>query len=525
MLARTRGAAEAKRAGGARTRERTLVEVERHEDDWLGACSLARSLAGRQGGESVEGNTHSQLMTPTLLRRIREELQACLFDSTAPLFRVPDSLPPATPVLDTPFLVEVAAAAVFSSVLCKMRPSATAELVDPAHAALALRGERYMMLDGEPLPLWDQYSGMYATKDGSLIQAHCNFKHHRDAWLTALGLVSSASVQEARSSALGFPSAVALEQRVIDLGGAACAVRSPPAAQESTELNPVLRTKLIDITRIGECTPRAIQSAAQLKVLDFTRVLAGPVLTSVLAECGADVLTITSKGLPQIEPARLHCGRGKRSATMDLKADSASHIKTLLTTSDVVVQNMRPGAFDQLLADVGLDRIGHQVPGVILVDIAAYSPAGTWANRRGFDSLVQCATGMFQEQSEWAGEPTHLPVQALDHLTGLLGALGVLACVEQRARSGGSFRVSVNLERTAVWLQSLPRRPARELGGLQEIHRRLLSVVLEQVALADGRVLRRLQSPLETGLEEKLRLQVEATMGAAVAQWRRPSAL
>ena len=152
------------------------------------------------------------------------------------------------------------------------------------------------------------------------------------------------------------------------------------------------------------------------------------------------------------------------------------------------------------------------------MDISAYADEGVWAGRRGFDSVVQCTSGMFKEQYQWTKQKDgFLPVQALDHLTGLLGALAVIHCLERRAQEGGSYRIRLSLERTAFWLQSMSRRKERILGGLEEIHTRWLKRLSHSVRLSDGKVLGTILNPIQ--IKGRLPSPPEAVVGQKAFAW------
>ena len=119
-------------------------------------------------------------------------------------------------------------------------------------------------------------------------------------------------------------------------------------------------------------------------MLDLTRVIAGPVAGRTLAALGAEVLRIDPPALPELPEAHLDTGPGKRSALLDL-AD-AERREALLAGADVLLTGYRPGSLDRF----GLDR--H--PQLVHVSLSAWGTAGPWAGRRGFDSLVQVASGI-----------------------------------------------------------------------------------------------------------------------------------
>jgi crotonobetainyl-CoA:carnitine CoA-transferase CaiB-like acyl-CoA transferase len=190
----------------------------------------------------------------------------------------------------------------------------------------------------------------------------------------------------------------------------------------------------------------------------MTRVLAGPICGRVLAVHGADVLRVISPHLPTIEVADIDTGRGKRSAHVDLTTSSgASDFRALLEGADVFVQSYRPGAVAR--RGFGPSDAAAIRPGIVYLSLSAYGQAGPWAERRGFDSLVQTSTGLNDAEAKAAGETglRALPCQAIDHASGYLMALGAMAALLRRIDEGGSWHVRVSLARTGLWLRQMGR--------------------------------------------------------------------
>ncbi|MEV7965319.1 CoA transferase [Sphaerisporangium sp. NPDC088356] len=192
-----------------------------------------------------------------------------------------------------------------------------------------------------------------------------------------------------------------------------------------------------------------------VRVVDLTRVIAGPVATRTLAAYGAEVLRVGAAHLPEVPGLVISTAFGKRSCELDLRTeDGAAAFRELVAGADVVVQSYRPGALAAL--GFGPEELAAIRPGIVCVDISAYGSRGPWAGRRGFDSLVQMACGIAHEGGA-GGKPVPLPAQVLDHATGWLAALGVIAGLLRREAEGGSWQVEVALARTALWLDGLGR--------------------------------------------------------------------
>ncbi|MCX7383875.1 MAG: CoA transferase, partial [Alphaproteobacteria bacterium] len=219
------------------------------------------------------------------------------------------------------------------------------------------------------------------------------------------------------------------------------------------------------ITRIGDAPPTPLPPAAArplagLRVLDLTRVIAGPVGGRTLAAHGADVLHITGPGVPNFPNLIMDTGRGKRAAEVDLRGPAGiACLRHLVAGADVFLQSYRQGA----LASLGFApaEVAALRPGIVVADLSAYGAEGPWGGKRGFDSLVQTATGFNHAEAEAAGitGPKPLPCQALDHASGYFLAFGTMAALLRRAREGGSWKVSVSLAATARWLRGLGRLP------------------------------------------------------------------
>ena len=194
----------------------------------------------------------------------------------------------------------------------------------------------------------------------------------------------------------------------------------------------------------GASLPPAALPAQDVRVLDLTRVLAGPVATRTLALLGADVLRVDAPWLPEADGTHIDTGFGKRTTrlALDDAADRAT-FEQLLGTADVVVLGYRPGALDRhgLSADALLAR--H--PGLVVAELCAWGWDGPWAGRRGFDSLVQAGTGISQIEGTDDGRPGTLPAQALDHGTGYLVAAAVLRALTTRTVTGAGQHVRLSL--------------------------------------------------------------------------------
>ncbi|WP_160106241.1 CoA transferase [Pseudomonas izuensis] len=302
-------------------------------------------------------------------------------------------------------------------------------------------------------PLWDPIAGDYAAKDG-WIRLHTNAPHHRAAAESVLGAcadragMASKVAQWAKSD---------LEQAVVDAGGCAAEMRSQEQWQVHPQGQAVSAEPLIQFAaHNGHNTKPWQGSVAQplagIKVLDLTRVLAGPVASRFLAGLGADVLRIDPPtwNEPGVIPEMT---LGKRCARLDLHdTTDRSVFESLLKDADIVIHGYRADALEGLGYGVG-DR-QKLAPGLIDVCLNAYGWSGPWQNRRGFDSLVQMSSGIAQAGMQWkkTDKPTPLPLQALDHATGYLMAASAIILLAERLRSGQGGSARLSLARTAKLL-------------------------------------------------------------------------
>ncbi|SDI91269.1 CoA-transferase family III [Actinokineospora alba] len=329
--------------------------------------------------------------------------------------------------------------------------------VDVRHAAAAFRSERQVLVDGRsPGDTWAPLSGDYRAADG-WVKLHCNYPHHEAAVRAVLGDDVAAEVARRRAHDVA--------EAVLAAGGAAAMLRGRDEWREHPQGRAVAAEPLVSVERIADAPARPLPPADRplvgVRVLDLTHVIAGPVCGRTLAAHGADVLHVGAAHLPTVRPLVIDTGFGKRTCHLDLRADeNRVTLRELLADADVMVQSFRPDTF-------ATKGFGPQdlPPGVVLVSLSAYGHSGPWRDRRGFDSLVQLATGIARESD---GKLVSLPAQALDHGTGWLAAYGVIDALRRRSVEGGTWHVRVSLARTALWLDELGRVDSAEEPGFAE---------------------------------------------------------
>ncbi|MDI5966303.1 CoA transferase [Streptantibioticus silvisoli] len=367
--------------------------------------------------------------------------------------RPADILPSRLPVA-TMARAAIAVCALAAAELAALRtggPLPAVEVDDGAVAA-AFTSERLLRVDGAAPIGFAPHSGFWPAADG-WVRTHANYPHHRDRLLTALGLPAGTDPDGLATALRGLPAA-AVQERAYAAGALAVAVRDA-AASEATDRGPLLETGRLPgppaAPRVFGPLPAGVLLPAHgVRVLDLTRTIAGPIATRTLALLGADVLRVDHPALPD-EAAHLDSGFGKRSTRLDLDSPPDRAVfDDLLATADVLVTGYRPGALDRF--GLTADHLARRHPGLVIGRLSAWGRHGRWADRRGFDSLVQAATGIAVTESRSPGRPGALPCQGLDHATGYLLAAAVLRALTARSTAGGTRTASLSLAATARWL-------------------------------------------------------------------------
>ena len=366
---------------------------------------------------------------------------------------------PSSFALGTAAQASLAASGLAAAELWRLRDRNEQQVAVDMHAAVAeFMSERLMRVDGQPPPdPWDSIAGLYQTSDG-WVRLHTNFAHHRDGVLRLLGCRAD---RAAVAAALLSRSAIPFEDEAAAAGLCVTALRTTGQWLATPQGRAVSDTP-VRIEQIGDAPvqplPPGDRPLSDVRVLDLTRIIAGPAATRTLAAHGAEVLLVTSPNLPSIPSLVIDTGRGKRSASLDLRqATGRDMLVDLLRGADVFVQGYRPGG----LAALGFSpaQVAELRPGIVTASLTAYGDEGPWAGRRGFDSLVQTSSGFNADERDAAGDhkPRPLPCQALDHASGALLAFGVQVALHRRATVGGSWHVRVTLAATGKWIRSLGR--------------------------------------------------------------------
>jgi crotonobetainyl-CoA:carnitine CoA-transferase CaiB-like acyl-CoA transferase len=371
------------------------------------------------------------------------------------------------PVLPTPFRIGIAGSATVAATglavsdLWELRTGRKQSVaVDLRHAAASLRSGHYMKLgEGEVSTRRNSIMGVYPTKDGRWSYLHCNFPNHRAAALSVLGVAED---RDAVAKAVLNWNALDLEEAIIAAKGAGGMARTKAEWAQHPQSAAIASLPLLEVIRVGDAPieplPPGKRPLSGIRVLDLTRVLAGPTCARTLAEHGADVLKITAPHLPNLGYQEFDTGHGKLSAHLDLREQRDSDVlQGLVRDADVFSQGYRPGT----LGGRGLspEELIKLRPGLVYVSLCAFGHAGPWAPRRGFDTVVQTVSGITSRQAEVvpgkSPGPQFYPVSAIDYCTGYLMAFGAMVALKRRAMEGGSWLVRVSLAQVGKWIVDL----------------------------------------------------------------------
>jgi crotonobetainyl-CoA:carnitine CoA-transferase CaiB-like acyl-CoA transferase len=397
------------------------------------------------------------------------------------------------PILPTPFRIGETSAAALAAVglaaaeLWELRTGRRQEVaIDTRQATASLRSGHYLKMDGAPVATErNAVMGFYPAQNGHWSYLHCNFPNHRAAALRVLGVPED---RDAVREAVAKWDALELEEAIIAAKGAGGMVRTMDEWAMHPQAAAVASLPLMEIVKIGDSPPQELPDGdrplAGVRVLDLTRVLAGPTCARTLAEHGADVLKITAAHLPNLGYQEYDTGHGKLSAHLDLRErKDLETLRGLVREADVFSQSYRPGT----LGNRGLspEALAQLKPGIVFVSLSAFSHAGPWASRRGFDTVVQAVSGISSRQGELfpgaAPGPQFYPVSAIDYLTGYLMAFGVMVALARRAREGGSWLVRNSLAQTGRWLVGRGEVPEAEL---ENVPKEFTSAELERWTIA-----------------------------------------
>jgi crotonobetainyl-CoA:carnitine CoA-transferase CaiB-like acyl-CoA transferase len=373
--------------------------------------------------------------------------------------------------------------------------------IDARHAALSLLSMWLLEIDGalasapsrgQPGGARPAASGGFRCADGQTLHLQPGFPDHGDAIRRVLDC--DAADREAVAARIATWRGTDIEDALSEAGAPAVIVRTWDEWQRHPQGVAMRDVPVVEIERIGDAPPVPLAPAervlAGLRVLDLTRVLAGPTCARLLAEHGADVLHVDGPRLPDLRPGQVDTSRGKRMTFVDLdQADGVRTLETLAGSADVFVQSYRAGSLAR--RGFGPERLAALRPGIVYVSVNCYGHHGPWVTRHGYDGNAMAATGIQVVHGGRDGRPVPgIAVAMNDYCTAYWGAYGVLAALLARARDGGSWHVRVSLVQSAMWFLRMgtPHDPAAGLPP-EEI-RRIARDHLEVEDSAWGRLAR-----------------------------------
>lgn len=338
----------------------------------------------------------------------------------------------------------------------------------PALIAASFAAHEHLRVDGRPVEGWAELSGFLPAADG-WVRLHGNYPHHAEALRRTYGIQDRAGLERV----LTARPAAEIEREVTAAGGIAARVRN--RAEWEAGLQHAARRSWgwVEVLERGERPIPATGPSGDVggadgsgglldgvRVLDLTRVIAGPTASQLLACLGADVLRVDPPHRPEIIAQHLSTGMGKRSAILDLRdAGQRERARTLAAGADVILTGYRPGMLAR--HGLGIEDLTELAPHAVIGALSAWGESGPWGERAGFDSIVQAATGI-AELCGSAERPGALPVQALDHATGHRLAGAVLEALA----AGCARTIRISLLGAADALLALPRPHG---GGVAEL--------------------------------------------------------
>ncbi len=290
----------------------------------------------------------------------------------------------------------------------------------------------------------------WLTRDGRWFLPHFVLPNLKER---VLGVLGCEPYPDSVQKAVARWDALDLEAAIADAGACGAMVRSNAEWLEHPH-GKVLQSKpIVEITRIGESDPEPFPEGSRplsgIRVLDLTRILAGPTAARTLAEHGAEVLMVAAEYLPQITGCVMDTCHGKRSCFLDLDLpEEAAHLKQLILDADVFSEGYRPGALEG--RGFGPEELAELRPGMVYVSISCFGEDGPLSHRAGWEQVAQCVTGICMDYD--VNRPRIMYVPACDYMTGYLGAYGALLALARRAREGGSYHVRVSLCQSGMFL-------------------------------------------------------------------------
>lgn len=377
------------------------------------------------------------------------------------------------PVLSTRFRIGDTCAAVLGGVgvavndIWEMRTGQRQKAkVNVRHAAAGLKSSSYLQRPDSLGAFRDvvnadhesmrRITQPWPTKDGRFVLPHFGLPNLKARMMKLLGCEpnpESVGKAVAKWNALDLEAAID-EHRVC--GGM---VRTNDEWLATPHGKVLAAKPIVEVIKIadGPAMPFASLSAGSpsarpldgIRVLDLTRILAGPVAARTLAEHGAEVLMVTAARLPQIPEHVVDTSHGKRSCFLDLsKAEDAARLRALVQDADVFSQGYRPGMIGK--HGFSPEELAAIKPGLVYTSISCYGADGPFSHRGGWEQVAQTMTGICHDNNP--ARPHLLPAAACDYTTGYLAAYGVMLALARRAREGGSYHVRVSLCQSGMFI-------------------------------------------------------------------------
>jgi len=330
--------------------------------------------------------------------------------------------------------------------------------VNVRHAAATLNGIGIQKLPDYKLtvPMSSTYTvGFYKTADNRWIHLVGGLPH------LAQGLVDLLKCDDNRKSiklAVNEWNGADLEEKIAERELCGVLARSSDEWANHPQGKALKNLPAVTLSKIADSEPIPLTGGKNplegIRILDLTRILAGPNCSRTLASYGAEVMRIASPNLPSMEPLVIETSHGKKSAFIDL--DTSEGVKTLtdmIKDADVFVNGYRTGALEA--RGFGPNELAQIRPGIIYVNINCYGSVGPWVSRKGWEQLAQTTTGIAYEQRTKSGKPQLIPAAPNDYTTGYLAAYGTLLAIVNRMEQGGSWHVKASLCQTGMWLTRL----------------------------------------------------------------------
>ncbi|MFI4934593.1 MAG: CoA transferase [Caulobacterales bacterium] len=426
------------------------------------------------------------------------------------------------PVLATRFAADeavsaaLAAGATIAADLWTLRTGKTQSVeVSTREAAASLTSYHFVRFEDaanappprDPAIVRSAVMGFHPTKDGRHVLLHPSFPPGTERILRALGC--EAEAESVKAACLSM-TAQAIEDAVAAERGCAGVVRTPQEWDASEQGRVLAGRPGVEVIKIADSPPEPLPSAGDaplsgLRVLDLTRVLAGPTCARTLAQYGADVLYLASPNLPASVGFVPDTNHGKLSAWLDLETEAGrARLRELLEDADVFSQGYRTGAMERM--GFGPTQLAALRPGLIYTSINCYGHEGPWRGRAGWEQLAQTVTGMAHVHGGEAG-PQLQPGAVTDYTTGFLAAFGSLMALYRRAIWGGSYLVRVSLCQTGMWVRGLG------VDGPERLDR---AVKLEGDELAGYMI------ASQSGYGPITHLRPPVRMSATPPAWKRP---